>query len=96
MGDIKLPGIGTAGGWNGKMEDETLYYSFTNYHTPGVIYSYNPKTKNSDQFWKPDINFDPDNYISEQIFFTSLDGTPIPMIKPIEIPIRESAAICKK
>ena len=80
MGEIKLPGIGTAGGWNGKMEDETLYYSFTNYHTPGVIYSYNPKTKNSDQFWKPDINFDPDNYISEQIFFTSLDGTPIPMI----------------
>ena len=80
MGEIKLPGIGTAGGWNGKMEDETLYYSFTNYHTPGVIYSYNPKTKKSDQFWKPDINFDPDNYISEQIFFTSLDGTPIPMI----------------
>ena len=80
MGEIKLPGIGTAGGWNGKMEDETLYYSFTNYHIPGVIYSYNPKTKKSDQFWKPDINFDPDNYISEQIFFTSLDGTPIPMI----------------
>lgn len=80
MGEIKLPGIGTAGGWNGKMEDEILYYSFTNYHTPGVIYSYNPKTKKSDQFWKPDINFDPDNYISEQIFFTSLDGTPIPMI----------------
>ena len=80
MGEIKLPGIGSAGGWNGKMEDETLYYSFTNYHTPGVIYSYNPKTKKSDQFWKPDINFDPDNYISEQIFFTSLDGTPIPMI----------------
>ena len=80
MGEIKLPGIGTAGGWNGKMEDEILYYSFTNYHTPGVIYSYNPKTKKSDQFWKPDIDFDPDNYISEQIFFTSLDGTPIPMI----------------
>ena len=80
MGEIKLPGIGTAGGWNGKMEDEILYYSFTNYHTPGVIYSYNPKTKKSDQFWKPGINFDPDNYISEQIFFTSLDGTPIPMI----------------
>ena len=80
MGEIKLPGIGSAGGWNGKMEDETLYYSFTNYHTPGVIYSYNPKTKKSDQFWKPDIDFDPDNYISEQIFFTSLDGTPIPMI----------------
>ena len=80
MGEIKLPGIGSAGGWNGKMEDETLYYSFTNYHTPGVIYSYNPKIKKSDQFWKPDINFDPDNYISEQIFFTSLDGTPIPMI----------------
>ena len=80
MGEIKLPGIGTAGGWNGKMEDEILYYSFTNYHTPGVIYSYNPKTKKSDQFWKPDIDFDPDNYISDQIFFTSLDGTPIPMI----------------
>lgn len=80
MGEIKLPGIGTAGGWNGKIEDETLYYSFTNYHTPGVIYSYNPKTKKSNQFWKPNINFNPDNYISEQIFYTSLDGTTIPMI----------------
>ena len=80
MGEIKLPGIGTASGWSGKIEDDTLYYSFTNYHSPGRIYSYSPKTKNSDEFWKPDINFDSDQYVSEQIFYTSTDGTKIPMI----------------
>jgi len=80
MGEISLPGIGTARGWNAKKEDKTLYYSFTNYHSPGVIYSYNPETKKSTQFWKPAIDFDPDNYLSEQVFYTSADGTQVPMI----------------
>ncbi len=80
MGEIELPGIGTAGGWNGKIEDKTLYYSFTNYYSPGIIFSYDPKTKKSEEFWKPDINFDSHQYVSEQIFYNSADGTKIPMI----------------
>ena len=80
LGEVELPGLGTAGGWNGKKEDDTLYYNFTNYHSPGVIYSYNPNTKISKQYWKPEIDFNPDDYISEQVFYTSADGTQVPMI----------------
>ena len=80
MGAIELPGIGTAGGFNGTKEEETLYYSFTNYHSPGVLYSYDPKTKTSELYWKPEIDFNPDDYISEQVFYTSADGTQVPMI----------------
>ena len=80
LGEVELPGLGTAGGWNGKKEDDTLYYNFTNYHSPGVIYSYNPNTKISKQYWKPEIDFNHDDYISEQVFYTSADGTQVPMI----------------
>ena len=80
MGAIELPGIGTAGGFNGTKEEETLYYSFTNYHSPGVLYSYDPKTKISELYWKPEIDFNPDDYVSEQVFYTSADGTQVPMI----------------
>ena len=80
MGTIEIPGIGTARGWNGTKEEETLYYSFTNYHSPGVLYSYDPKTKTSELYWKPEINFNPDDYVSEQVFYTSADGTQVPMI----------------
>lgn len=80
MGEIELPGLGTASGWYGKKEQETLYYSFTNYHSPGVIYSYNPKKKSSQLYWKPNIDFDPEAYVSEQVFYSSADGTKVPMI----------------
>ena len=80
LGEIELPGPGTAYGFNGKKDDHILYYTFTNYHSPGVIYSYNTITKISKQYWKPKIDFDPDDFISEQIFYTSADGIKIPMI----------------
>ena len=80
MGEIELPGLGTASGWNGKKEDALLYYSFTNYHSPGVIYTYDPKTQTSKQYWKPSIDFNPEDYVSEQVFYSSADGTKIPMI----------------
>jgi len=80
MGEIELPGLGTASGWNGKKEDALLYYSFTNYHSPGVLYTYDPKTQTSKQYWKPSIDFNPEDYVSEQVFYSSADGTKIPMI----------------
>ena len=63
-----------------KKEEKTLYYSFTNYHSPGVIYSYEPKTQTSKKYWSPEIDFNPDDYISTQVFYTSNDGTKVPMI----------------
>ncbi len=80
MGEIELPGLGTASGWSGKKDQEVLYFSFTNYHSPSQIYSYNPKTKTSKKYWEPQIDFDSNDYKSEQIFYKSEDGTKIPMI----------------
>ena len=80
MGEIELPGLGTAYGWSGKKDQEVLYFSFTNYHSPSQIFSYNPKTKMSIKYWEPKIDFDSNDYKSEQIFYKSEDGTKIPMI----------------
>ncbi|MFV0565447.1 MAG: prolyl oligopeptidase family serine peptidase [Flavobacteriaceae bacterium] len=78
--EIELPGLGTAGGFSGKKEDEVLYYSFTNYNTPGSIYTYNAKTGETVSYWKPAIDFNPENYESKQMFYTSKDGTKVPML----------------
>ena len=78
--NIELPGVGTAGGFGGKKEETVLYYSFTNYVTPGSIYSYDPKTGKSTIYQKPKVDFNSEDYVSKQIFYTSKDGTKIPMI----------------
>ncbi|MBT3543309.1 MAG: S9 family peptidase [Flavobacteriaceae bacterium] len=80
MGEVELPGVGTAGGFSGKKEVDLLYFSFSNYHSPGIIYSYEPKTKTAKKYWTPDIDFNPEDYISTQVFYTSTDGTKVPMI----------------
>ena len=78
--EIKLPGIGTASGFGGKKEDQDLYYSFTNYTTPSSIFKFDPKTGKSVDYKKPKVDFNSDNFESKQVFYTSKDGTKIPMI----------------
>lgn len=78
--EIKLPGIGSAGGFSGKKEDTELYYSFTNYTTPGTIYAFNPNAGTSKVYEKPKVDFKSDEYESKQVFYTSKDGTKVPMI----------------
>jgi prolyl oligopeptidase len=78
--DVKLPGIGSAGGFGAKEKDKELYFSFTNYTTPGSIYNYDIATGTSTLHNKPDIDFDTALYESKQVFYTSKDGTKIPMI----------------
>jgi prolyl oligopeptidase len=78
--DIKLPGIGSAGGFDGKKEETTLYYSFTNYTTPGTIYSFEPKAGSSKIYEQPKVDFKSEDYESKQVFYISKDGTKIPMI----------------
>ncbi len=77
---IQLPGNGTAGGFGGKKEQKELYYSFTNYITPGTIYKFNVETGTSNVYQKPNVKFNPEDYVSEQVFYTSKDGTKIPMM----------------
>ena len=78
--DVELPGIGSVGRFRGKKEDSVLYYSFSNYKTPSTIYSYNPSDGKSIIYKKPDIDFNPENYVSNQVFYTSKDSTKVPMI----------------
>ena len=78
--EINLPGLGNAGGFGGKKEETTDYYSFTNYKTPTSIYKFNSKTGESELYWSPEIDFDSSNYESKQVFYTSKDGTRVPMM----------------
>jgi prolyl oligopeptidase len=78
--EIELPGVGSVGGFNGKKEDKELYFSFSNYINPSTIYKFDPKTANYEVYKKPTIGFDSDDYVSKQIFYTSKDGTKVPMI----------------
>ncbi|MBU2995796.1 prolyl oligopeptidase family serine peptidase [Cellulophaga baltica] len=78
--EVKLPGLGTISGFGGKKEDKEFYFSFTNYNTPGSSYKYNVATGEYEQYWKPNIDFSPNNYESKQVFYTSKDGTKVPMM----------------
>jgi len=78
--EIELPGVGSVGGFRGKREDKELYFTFSNYINPPTIYKLEPKTANYEVFKKPAIEFDSDSYESNQVFYTSKDGTKIPMI----------------
>ncbi|WP_242121193.1 prolyl oligopeptidase family serine peptidase [Aestuariivivens sediminicola] len=78
--EIELPGIGTASGFGGKKEEKTDYFYFTNYITPTSIFKFNVDTGESVSHWKPGIAFNSDEYESNQVFYTSKDGTKVPMM----------------
>lgn len=77
---VDLPGAGSVGGFGGKKDAEALYYSFTNYTTPGTIYKFDANNGTSEVYQKPAIDFDTEDYVSTQVFYASKDGTKIPMI----------------
>lgn len=76
---VDLPNIGTAGSFKGKAKDTATFYTFSNYTTPTTIYSYNIETGESSLFNRPEAKFDGEKYVSKQVFYTSKDGTKIPM-----------------
>lgn len=78
--EIELPGVGTASGFSAKKEETELYYSFANYITPGSIYKLDLDSGESELYYEPKIDFDSSEYESKQIFYTSKDGTKVPMI----------------
>ncbi len=77
--EIKLPGIGTAGGFGGKKEDKEFFYTYTSYNSPATIYRYNIATGTSTMFRKTETKFKNEEYETKQEFFTSKDGTKVPM-----------------
>src|SRR5690606_7926632 len=78
--EVELPGVGTAAGFGAKKEDTELYYTFTSYINPGTIYKYDIASGKSEIYKESGVLFDPSQYESKQIFYTSKDGTKVPMI----------------
>jgi prolyl oligopeptidase len=77
--EVELPGLGSAGGFRGKRDDTETFYGFTSFTTPGTIYRYDMVTGKSTLFRKPEVDFNPENYETKQVFYQSKDGTKIPM-----------------
>ncbi|CAN7410440.1 prolyl oligopeptidase family serine peptidase [Massilia sp. LjRoot122] len=77
--EVKLPGIGTVGGLSGKRGETETFYSFAGFTTPTTIYRLNLKTGQSTVFRQPKVDFNPADYETRQQFFTSKDGTKVPM-----------------
>ncbi len=77
---IELPGLGTASGFGGKKDAKDLYFSFTNYITPGTIYRMDIASGTSEVYQQPKVKFNPNDYESKQVFYASKDGTQVPMM----------------
>lgn len=77
--DVELPGLGTASGFGGWRDDTSVFYSFSSYNYPPTIFNYDLKTGKSTLFRKPELAFEPTNYEVKQQFFSSKDGTKVPM-----------------
>jgi len=80
LGDVALPGLGTASGFGGKRRAPETFYNYTSYTRPTSIYRLDPFAGESTLVFAPTVGFDPADYVSEQVFYTSKDGTRVPMI----------------
>jgi len=77
--EVELPTLGTAVGFGAEKADNELFYSFTSFTYPSTIFKYNIANGKSELYWKPSIDFKPEDYVTEQVFYTSKDGTKVPM-----------------
>ncbi len=79
LGDVELPGIGSADGFGGEPDQSETFYSFSSYNRPSTIYRYDVASGESTVWAQPEVSFDPDDFVVEQKFYTSKDGTRVPM-----------------
>jgi prolyl oligopeptidase len=77
--EIELPSIGTATGFGGKRKDTETFYAFTSFTSPTTIYRYDLKTNKSTIYRRPEVDFNPNDYETRQVFYKSKDGTRVPM-----------------
>jgi prolyl oligopeptidase len=77
--EVKLPALGSAGGFGGEKEDRFVFYTFTSFTFPPTIYKYDITTGNSEVFRRPEVKFNPEDYTTEQVFYPGKDGTKVPM-----------------
>ena len=77
--DVKLPAVGTCGGFFGKKSDSETFYTFTSFTYPPTIFKYDVKKNKSQLFRKAEVKFNPASYETKQVFYKSKDGTKVPM-----------------
>ncbi|MBC7805626.1 MAG: S9 family peptidase [Akkermansiaceae bacterium] len=78
-GEIALPGIGSAGGFDGKRTDTETFYGYSGFTSPYTTYRYDLRTGKSEVFKKPKVAFEPEKFETKQVFYSSKDGTKIPL-----------------
>lgn len=76
--EIKLPSLGSVG-FSGNKEDKECFFSFTSFTIPGATYRYDMDANTYQLFRAPKVDFNPDEFVTEQVFYPSKDGTKIPM-----------------
>ncbi len=76
---VKLSGLGSASGFGGRKDDEHFFYTFSSFTQPATIYKYDIATNTSSQFYESKLKFDPSQFEEKQVFYTSKDGTKVPM-----------------
>lgn len=77
--EIQLPGLGSAGGFHGKKDYQELFYTYTSFLYPPTIFLYDIASGASKPFFETPLKYNPDEYTEEQVFYTSKDGTRVPM-----------------
>ncbi|MBP6511641.1 MAG: S9 family peptidase [Bacteroidia bacterium] len=77
--EVELPAIGTATGFSGYIDDKEVFFTFTSFTYPPTIYRYSIADKKVSKFRSSGVKFNPDDFTTEQVFFTSKDGTKVPM-----------------
>jgi len=77
--ELELPAIGTLSGFNGEKNKNTAFYGFTSFTFPSSVYKYDVTSGKSELMHKSDVDFNPEDYVTNQIFYKSKDGTKIPM-----------------
>ncbi len=90
--EIDLPGIGSAYGFNAKEDEKDLYYSFSSYTYPSTIFNYDINSGESNLYRQPEIDFEPSDYVTEQVFFKSKDQTTVPMFITYKKDVKRNGA----
>jgi prolyl oligopeptidase len=78
-GELALPDLGTVTGFGGRSDDPETFYKFSSFTTPGTVYHFNVDSREASVFRTPDLEFDPEDYVTEQVFYKSKDGTRVPL-----------------
>ena len=78
-GTLDLPGLGTVIGFGGRSDDPETFYKFSNFTTPGTVFQFDVHDRTTTVFRAPEIAFDPNDYVTKQVFYKSKDGTSIPL-----------------